>query len=55
MVKDVIGMNQDHAGQCPIIDEEPNTDATKFFDISKDSNESLWDACTNHSKLLVIV
>jgi hypothetical protein len=27
----VIRMNQSHVGQCPIIDEEPNADATRFF------------------------
>jgi hypothetical protein len=31
MVMDVIRMNQSHVGQCPIIDEEPNADATRFF------------------------
>ena len=23
--------NQSHVGQCPIVDEEPNTNTTKFF------------------------
>jgi hypothetical protein len=31
MVIDVIRMNQSHVDQCPIIDEEPNADATRFF------------------------
>jgi len=26
MVMDVMRMNQDYAGQCPIVDEEPNAD-----------------------------
>ena len=51
---DVLRMNQGHVGQCPIIDEEFNADATKFFDLLKDSDEPLWDSCTNHSKLSVV-
>ena len=54
MVMDAIRINQGHVGQCQIVDEEPNTDAAMFFNLSKDSDESLWDGCTNHSKLLVI-
>ena len=54
MIIDVIGMNQDYAGQYPIIDEEPNADTTKFFDLLKDSDEPLWDECTNHNKLLLV-
>jgi len=41
MIIDVIGMNQGYAGQYPIIDEEPNADTTKFFDLLKDSDEPL--------------
>jgi hypothetical protein len=41
MVIDVMGMNQSNVGQCSIIDEEPNADATIFFDLLKDSNEPL--------------
>ena len=51
---DVMTMNQGHVGQCSIIDEEPNTNATRFFDLLKDSDEPLWDDCTNHSKLSVV-
>jgi hypothetical protein len=54
IVIDVMGMNHGHASQYPIIDEEPNTDTTKFFDLLKDSDELLWNGCTNHSKLLVV-
>jgi hypothetical protein len=32
-------MNQGNVSQCPIIEEEPNADATRFFDLLKDSNE----------------
>jgi len=31
MVMDAMRMNQCHANQCPIIDEEPHEDATIFF------------------------
>jgi hypothetical protein len=31
MVMDAMRINQDHTDQCPIIDEEPNVDVTKFF------------------------
>jgi hypothetical protein len=31
IVMDAMRMNQGHADQFPIIDEEPNADATKFF------------------------
>jgi len=41
MVMDVMRMNQGYAGECPIIDEEPKTDATMFFDLLKDSNKPL--------------
>jgi len=51
---DAIRMNQGYAGQCSIIDEEPNADATKFFYLLKDYDELLWDGCTNHDKLSVV-
>jgi hypothetical protein len=54
MVMDAMRMNQSHVGQCSIVDEEPNADATRFFDLLKDFDEPLWDDCTNHSKLLVV-
>ena len=54
IVMDVMRMNKGHASQCLIIDEESNANAVKFFDLLKDSDEPLWDGCTNHSKLLVI-
>jgi hypothetical protein len=37
-----------------IVDEEPNAVTAKCFDLMKDSDEPLWDGCTNHSKLLVV-
>jgi len=39
MVMDAMRMNQGNVSQCPIIEEEPNADATRFFDLLKDSNE----------------
>jgi hypothetical protein len=54
MVMDAMRMNQGNVSQCPIIEGEPNVDATRFFDLLKDSDEPLWDGCTNHSKLLAV-
>jgi hypothetical protein len=54
MVMNAMRMNQGNANQCPIVEEEPNVDAARFFDLLKDSNEPLWDGCTNHSKLSVV-
>jgi len=51
MVMDAMRMNQGNVNQCPIIEEEPNADAVRFFNLLKDSDEPLWDGCTNHSKL----
>ena len=50
----VMKMNQGYTSQYPIIDEEPNTNATRFFDLLKDCDELLWDGCINHSKLSVV-
>jgi len=54
MIMDVMRMNQGYAGKCSIIDEEPNTDTTRFFYHLKDFNESLWDECINYSKLSIV-
>jgi len=54
MVMDAMRMNQGNVSQCPIIEEEPNADAARFFDLLKDFDEPLWDGCINHSKLSVI-
>jgi hypothetical protein len=37
MVMDAMRINQGYVGQCSIIDEEPNADTTRFFDLSKNS------------------
>jgi len=54
MVMDAMRMNEGNVGKCPIVEEEPNADATRFFDLLKDSDEPLWDSCTNHNKLSVV-
>ena len=54
MLTDAIRMNQGNVSQCPIIEEEPNANAARFFYLLKDSNEPLWDGCTNHNKLSVV-
>jgi hypothetical protein len=41
MVMDAMRMNQGHAGQFLIVDEESNANATRFFDLLKDSDELL--------------
>jgi hypothetical protein len=51
---DAIRMNQGYVGQFSIVDEEPNIDSARLFDLLKDSDEPLWDGYTNHSKLSVI-
>jgi len=54
MVMDAMRMNQGNVNQCPIVEEEPNVDAARFSYILKDSDEPLWDGCTNHSKLSTV-
>jgi len=54
MVMDAMRMNQGNVSQCPIIEEEPNADVARFFDMLKDSDKPLWDGCTNHSKLSTV-
>jgi len=51
---DAMRMNQGNVSQCPIVEEEPNADAAKCFDLLKDSDEPLWDGCTNYSKLSAV-
>jgi hypothetical protein len=53
MVMDAIRMNQGNVSQCPIVEEEPNADAARFFELLKDS-DPLWDGCTNRSKLSAV-
>jgi hypothetical protein len=55
MIMDAMRMNQSYANACLIVDEESNAHAIKFFKLLKDYDEPLWDRCTNHSKLSVII
>jgi hypothetical protein len=41
MVMDAMRMNQGKVNQCPIVEEEPNADTTRFFDLLKDYDEPL--------------
>jgi len=54
MVMDAMRMSEDNVKECPIVEEEPNADAARFFDLLRDSDEPLWDGCTNHSKLSAV-
>jgi len=54
MVMDAMRIDQGYVDQCPIVYEEPNTDATGFFDFLKEFDEPLWDGYTNHSKLSIV-
>jgi hypothetical protein len=54
MVMNAMRMSKGNVSECPIVEEKPNVDAAMFFDLLKDSNEPLWDSCTNHSKLSAI-
>ena len=50
MVMDAMRMNQGNVSQCPIVEEEHNANAARFFDLLKDSDEPLWDGCTNQEQ-----
>jgi hypothetical protein len=54
MLMDAMRMNQGNVSQCSIIEEDLNADAARFFDLLKDSDEPLWDGCTNQGKLSAI-
>jgi hypothetical protein len=41
IVMDVMRMNQGNVSQCPKVNEEPHANATKLFDLLKDSDELL--------------
>jgi len=41
MIMDAMRINQGHASQYPIVDEEHNANATRFFDLLKDSDKPL--------------
>jgi Tfp pilus assembly protein PilP len=44
MVTNAIRMNQGHVSQCSVVDEEPNVDMSRFFDLLKD--------LTNHYRMV---
>jgi len=54
MVMDAMRMSEGNTSEFPNIEEEPNADAVRFFDLLKDSDEPLWDGYTNHSKLSAV-
>jgi hypothetical protein len=54
MIMDATRINQDYTRECLTIDEKLNTYATRFFELLKDSDKSLWDGCINHSKLSIV-
>ncbi|KAL9362616.1 hypothetical protein Peur_045401 [Populus x canadensis] len=54
MVMDATRMSEANVRECPIVEEEPYADAARFFDLLRDSDEPLWDGCTNHSKLSAV-
>jgi hypothetical protein len=41
MIMDAMRMSQGYAGECSIVDEEPNANTTRFLDLLKDFNEPL--------------
>jgi hypothetical protein len=41
MVTDAMRMNQGNDSQCEIVEEEPNANAARFFNLLKDSDEPL--------------
>jgi hypothetical protein len=47
-------MNEGNVSQCPIVEEKLDADAIRFFDLLRDSDESLWDGYMNHNKLSVV-
>jgi hypothetical protein len=54
MIMDAMRMSEGNVSECLIVEEEPNADAARFFYLLKDSDEPLWDGCTNHSKLSAV-
>jgi len=54
MVMDAMRMSEGNVSECPIVEEEPNADATRFFNLLKDSDDPLWDGCMNHNKLSAV-
>lgn len=47
-------MNQGYAYKYSIVDEEPNANTTRFFDLLRNFDKLLWDGYTNHNKSSVV-
>jgi len=47
-------INYSYSSEGLHVDEESNVDASRFFELLKDSDELLWDESTNHSILLIV-
>jgi hypothetical protein len=41
MVMDAMRMSEGNVSECPIVEEEHNADAARFFDLLKDSDQPL--------------
>jgi hypothetical protein len=40
---DAMRMNHGYTSKCSSVDEEPNVNAVRFFELLKESDELLWD------------
>jgi hypothetical protein len=57
MMMDTMRINQGYSSEGSFnifFDEKSNIDATRFFELLKDYDESLWDWFKIHNKLSVI-
>ena len=41
IIMDMMRMSQGYAGECSIVDEQPNVDAIRFLELLKDFDDSL--------------
>lgn len=48
----MIGLPSSSNNIYGVVDEEPNADTTRFFDLLKYFDEPLWNECTNHNKII---
>jgi hypothetical protein len=55
MMVNAMIINHGYSSEGLCVDKELNVDATRFFKLLKDSDELLWNECTNYSKLSVII
>jgi len=47
-------INYSYSSEGLHVDEESNVNASRFFELLKDSDELLWDESTNHSLLSIV-